>query len=82
MLKLCQKYSISKTSEFISISKEATLISGTTASLKENDLLSVWDLLHAMMLPSGNDAAHALAQHFGEIIVQRTTNNAKRVFIK
>lgn len=27
--------------------------------------MSVYDLLHGLMLPSGNDAAIALAEHFG-----------------
>lgn len=69
-------------SELITISKEATQTSGTTANLKENDVLSVWDLLHALMLPSGNDAAHALAFHFGNILLKHSTNTSKRMFFK
>lgn len=34
---------------------------GTNASLKIGDELSILDLLQALMLPSGNDAAVALA---------------------
>jgi D-alanyl-D-alanine carboxypeptidase (penicillin-binding protein 5/6) len=34
---------------------------GTNACLKYGDVLSVKDLLYALMLPSGNDAAVALA---------------------
>lgn len=41
---------------------------GTTAGLRLGDQLSVVDLLHGMMLPSGNDAAVALAQYFGKFI--------------
>jgi D-alanyl-D-alanine carboxypeptidase len=33
------------------------LLIGTTANLISGDTLSVWELLHGMMLPSGNDAA-------------------------
>ena len=29
-------------------------------------------MLHAMMLPSGNDAAVALAQHFGRVLQEQT----------
>lgn len=43
-------------------------MTGTTAELWIGDSLSVKDLLHGMMLPSGNDAAHALALHFGGIM--------------
>jgi D-alanyl-D-alanine carboxypeptidase len=32
-------------------------LGGTSAELLENDSLSVHELLHGMMLPSGNDAA-------------------------
>jgi len=33
--------------------------------LKTGDVLSIWDLLHGLMLPSGNDAGICLAEHFG-----------------
>ncbi|MCG5220820.1 D-alanyl-D-alanine carboxypeptidase family protein [Streptosporangium sp. KLBMP 9127] len=38
---------------------------GTTADLRVGDRLTVHDLLYALMLPSGADAAHALARTFG-----------------
>ena len=47
------------------MSAYAAQVGGTTANLKENDTLTVNDLLHAMMLPSGNDAASVLAENFG-----------------
>ena len=53
---------------------------GTSANLKEKDLLSVWDLLHALMLPSGNDAAYALAEHFGELLLRDTKRSANTLF--
>jgi D-alanyl-D-alanine carboxypeptidase (penicillin-binding protein 5/6) len=42
------------------------MATGTSAELVEGDSLSVWDLLHGLMLPSGNDAALALAEYFGK----------------
>lgn len=45
-------------------------IRGTSAKLREADLLSVKQLLYGMMLPSGNDAAFALARHFGSFIFE------------
>lgn len=39
---------------------------GTNAFLKKGGGLSVLDLLYALMLPSGNDAALALAQNTGK----------------
>jgi len=50
---------INKTKIFVS--DVASDIRGTTANLKNGDLLSIEKLLYALMLPSGNDAAFALA---------------------
>ncbi|MEU1387703.1 MULTISPECIES: serine hydrolase [unclassified Nonomuraea] len=38
---------------------------GTTADLRPGDRLPVGELLYALMLPSGADAAHALARTYG-----------------
>ena len=50
------------------MSKYASGVNGTTARLKEGDSLCVYNLLHGVLLPSGNDAATALAEHFALII--------------
>lgn len=42
-------------------------LGGTSAELLENDTLTVHELLHGMMLPSGNDAAQSLAIYFGHL---------------
>jgi len=39
-------------------------MNGTSAQLIHRDILSVNQLFYAMMLPSGNDAAYALAEYF------------------
>lgn len=44
------------------------MINGTSANLRECDHLTVWDLLHGLMLPSGNDAGFLLADYFGRLI--------------
>ena len=54
----------------IKVSENAGNITGTSAELGVGDVLSVNDLLYGLMLPSGNDAAVALAEHFGEILLQ------------
>lgn len=41
---------------------------GTSAELQVGDVLTVEELLYALMLPSGNDAAAALAECIGRII--------------
>jgi D-alanyl-D-alanine carboxypeptidase (penicillin-binding protein 5/6) len=53
----------SRTSDVVSIPAEALRVSGATTRLTSGEKLSVGDLLHAMLLGSGNDAAIALALH-------------------
>jgi D-alanyl-D-alanine carboxypeptidase len=55
--------------EMVVIDEETTQVTGTTANLKRGDTLSVDQLIYGLMLPSGNDAAFALAQHFGRILI-------------
>ncbi len=43
--------------ERVSVSRNAAATIGTTANLHTGDVLTVTDLLHGLMLPSGNDAA-------------------------
>lgn len=67
-LKLCQKYSIDPEKTFLTVSRGASKISGTSADLREGDTLSIQQLFYGMMLPSGNDAAFLLAEYFGSIL--------------
>lgn len=39
---------------------------GTSAYLKEGDVLTLKDLLYGLMLPSGNDAAQTIANFIGK----------------
>lgn len=41
----------------------------------EGQVLSIWDLLHGLMLPSGNDAAMVLAENFSHRLL-RIANRA------
>jgi len=41
---------------------------GTSAKLSYSDVVTIYDLLHGLMLPSGNDAAIALGEWGGKII--------------
>jgi D-alanyl-D-alanine carboxypeptidase len=41
---------------------------GTSANLRGGDRFLVLDLLYGLLLPSGNDAALALAQYFGKFL--------------
>ena len=60
---LALKYS--DLSDIVTISKEAVDVpsDSSTAHLKVGDRLTMKDLLYALMLPSGNDSAVAIAEH-------------------
>lgn len=45
------------------VSKKASVLGGTTANLRKDDYVCIRDLLHGLMLPSGNDAAQTLAEN-------------------
>jgi D-alanyl-D-alanine carboxypeptidase (penicillin-binding protein 5/6) len=77
VLKLCQNYEISLKETIITISPLASEIDGTTANLRHKDKLSIWDLLHGLMLPSGNDAGFLLAEYFGELIFKNGEASTK-----
>ncbi len=51
--------------EIVTFTAAADKTSGSTADLREGEKVSVGELLYGLMLPSGNDAATAFAEHFG-----------------
>ena len=52
---------------------------GSSAKIKEGDKLTLFDLLHGIIIPSGNDASHLLAYHFGNIIFKSKEQNRQKV---
>ncbi|SHO52734.1 D-alanyl-D-alanine carboxypeptidase family protein [Anaerocolumna xylanovorans] len=56
-----------KTSEMVKVGKEVSMIpyDSSRAGLRAGDKLKVYNLMEAMLLPSGNDAAYALAVYTG-----------------
>ncbi len=51
--------------EDVTFSQRADDTIGSSAELRAGERLAVGELLYGLMLPSGNDAATALAEHFG-----------------
>jgi D-alanyl-D-alanine carboxypeptidase (penicillin-binding protein 5/6) len=51
--------------EVVTFSERAAKTTGSSAKLAAGERVSVRDLLYGLLLPSGNDAAVALAEHFG-----------------
>jgi D-alanyl-D-alanine carboxypeptidase len=61
--------------ELVLISAEASSIQGTTAELRTGEVYTVRDMLYGMMLPSGNDAACALAEYVGDMFPLPISNS-------
>lgn len=61
VLNLVEKLEIDVDTELVTISEEASHVIGTSADLVTGDMLTIRQLMYGMMLPSGNDAAFALA---------------------
>jgi serine-type D-Ala-D-Ala carboxypeptidase len=51
--------------EIVTFSEKAAKTPGSSAKLRTGEKLPAKELLYGLMLPSGNDAAVALAEHFG-----------------
>jgi hypothetical protein len=69
VMKLVEELEIQDLKNFyIRVTKKAEKVIGTKAGLIEGQLISIYDCLHALMLPSGNDAAITLATAFGKYL--------------
>lgn len=68
VLLVTEKLQISLRKTTIKVGLKASLMQGTSANLQFSDVISIYDLLHGLMLPSGNDAALALADWTGKAI--------------
>lgn len=53
----------SNLNDIVTVSKKAAKTSGSRLGLKTGDKIKLLDLLYGLLLPSGNDAAYALAEH-------------------
>ena len=69
-LRLLERFKLTPETSIVTISSTASQVTGTSAFLKEGDQISVAHLFYGLMLPSGNDAACALAEHFGAMLLQ------------
>ena len=71
IIELCKQYKLKLSAIRIEICSVSANIRGTSAKLRKGDVLSAEQLMYGMMLPSGNDAAFALAKYFGKLIFDR-----------
>jgi len=73
VVQIIRKIRLNAQRTYLQVSKAAATVGGSSAKLRTGDILSVWDLLHGLMLPSGNDAAMTLAEHFGHYLYEVAT---------
>lgn len=66
--------------ETLTVSSEAASIGESTAGLQAGDKLTVEQALRGLMIPSGNDAAWALAEYVGKKIDPKT-KDAEQTFV-
>jgi len=59
--------------ELLTFSERADGTNGSTAGVKAGEQLTVGELMYGLMLPSGNDASVAIAEHFGRKFAQDAT---------
>ena len=76
-LDFIEKSNIKPQDYTVRVSSLAPLMCGTTAKLREGDTLTLWDALHALMLPSGNDAAVAIAESIGKKLMDEAFASQK-----
>jgi serine-type D-Ala-D-Ala carboxypeptidase (penicillin-binding protein 5/6) len=67
--------------EVIAFSERADKTIGSSANLNAGEKVPVRELLYGLMLPSGNDAATALAEHFGERLGKSAEGDALEKFV-
>jgi D-alanyl-D-alanine carboxypeptidase (penicillin-binding protein 5/6) len=62
--------------EIVTFSAAADKTIGSTADLREGEKVRVGELLYGLMLPSGNDAATAFAEHFDPRFARQESSGA------
>jgi D-alanyl-D-alanine carboxypeptidase (penicillin-binding protein 5/6) len=68
--------------EMIVVSEQAARTGGSSARIRAGDRIRVRDMLYGLLLPSGNDAAAALAEHFGPRLRERGSDDTPvRAFV-
>ena len=65
ILRLAERFKVDIENETIEITTDVARVGGTSADLLAGDKLTILQLMYGLMLPSGNDAAMALAIYFG-----------------
>ena len=69
-IELAQELKLDIYKTYFKVSNRAAGTIGTTANLISNQMVTIYDLLFGLMLPSGNDSGMTLAENFSEYITK------------
>ena len=76
-LELAADFRMDIRNTYFKVSQRAATTIGTTANLVEGQVMSIWELLHGLMLPSGNDAAMVLAENLSYKLLRNANRSIK-----
>lgn len=76
-LKIIDVHQLDPERTLVCIPRFAASICGTSARLRAGEYLKLSDLFYALMLPSGNDSACAIASFIGEIEKSKKVGGAQ-----
>ena len=65
---LVKELDLNMSNTYFTVGRSSAGCCGTTAFLVADQKVKIIDLLYALMLPSGNDAALTLAENFGRLM--------------
>lgn len=68
-LDLSKRFSLDLKEEIVKIGLFEQHIGGTSANIKKGEIYTIEQLMHGLMLPSGNDASLAIAVWGGRILI-------------
>jgi D-alanyl-D-alanine carboxypeptidase len=68
ILTIADKFCLDIRKERVIVSDRASKMQGTSARLAYSDTSTVYEMLHGLMLPSGNDASIVLGEWGGKVI--------------
>ena len=77
-LRLMERFNV-EDKRLVTVSDDAAGVIGTSAELVAGDTLTVKQLLFGLMLPSGNDAGHQLAEFFGRMLMEDAEERERKM---
>lgn len=78
-LSILERLDLDSKALYLTVTREASFLGGTSADLEEGNLISIEDLFYGVMLPSGNDAAFTIGEYFGAFLYLERLGKAYKI---